>query len=128
MDGSTYVKAQLMIDGLHGKLREIDCFPAQPPCSAKEFEEAPISSRWQELRAKFKAVESQTSSAIPLSPLSHSAMNNTNNYKTDRRFDSMTSPILKKPTTSSRQPVSAASPLSQRTSILNKEAERLMER
>ena len=125
MDGSAYVRAQMLIDGLHGALREIHCSPALPKQTVDNYSESPISSRWQELRAKFKSVETSSASAIPLSPLSNVAIKDISNYKFDR-VESMASPLQKKPTTS-RQ-LLTASPVSQKTSVLNKEAERLLER
>jgi hypothetical protein len=131
MDGSTYVRAQMLIDGLHSNLREIDSLSSQVKSNVEQYEESPISSRWQELRSKFKSVEkSSSASAIPRSPLSHAAINDITNNKPNLR-ESRASPA-KKPTNalSSRQPVtfSEASPISQRTSVLNNEAERLLQR
>ena len=119
------MKAQVLLDGLHGHLREVD---RHNKASSTDENEATISSRWQELRSKLKSAEIAGASAIPLSPLSQNNISEVTN-KTDR-YSSM-SPGQKRrlPSSTSRQLcMASASPLTQRSSTLNDEANRLLER
>lgn len=113
------MKAKSLLDGLHGHLRDIDRHAKE---AFNVDYDIPISSRWQELRSKFKSVEETHGVSTGASSRDRDPFRQSNiEFNADKRQLTAQKP------TSSRQ-LASSSPLTQRTTSLNEEANRLLER